>query len=76
MKYFNNAEPSVAGHHYMIYPLARIDVENMESLIEQETLYVLQNQSLMRQIAASSATHAQRKGYMPTDTELHAILGV
>ena len=43
---------------------------------EQETLYVLQNQSLMRQIAASSTTHAQRKGYTPTDTELHAILGV
>ena len=40
---------------------------------EQETLYVLQNQSLMRQIAASSVTHAQCKGYMLTDTEFHAI---
>lgn len=34
---------------------------------EQETLYVLQNQSLMRQIARSLETHTQGKGFQPTD---------
>lgn len=37
---------------------------------EQETLYVLQNYSLMQQIADSAKTHAQRTGYSPTDEEL------
>jgi antitoxin YefM len=31
---------------------------------EQETLYVLQNQSLMQQIATSLETHNYGKGYM------------
>ena len=43
---------------------------------EQETLYVLQNGSLMRQIAESSQTHAQGTGYAPTAEERDAILGV
>lgn len=43
---------------------------------EQETLYILQNSSLMRQIAESIATHAQAAGYVPTQEELDAILGV
>ena len=34
---------------------------------DQETLYVLQNSSLMRQISESTRTHAQRCGYTPTD---------
>ena len=38
---------------------------------EQETLYVLQNNSLMQQIADSTATHNQRTGYSPTDEELN-----
>lgn len=40
---------------------------------EQETLYVLQNNSLMKQIADSSATHAQRKGYAPTKEQMDEI---
>ncbi|MEY4979801.1 MAG: hypothetical protein RLZZ352_2071, partial [Pseudomonadota bacterium] len=32
MKKFNTAGPSVAGMHFMIDPLARIDIENIESL--------------------------------------------
>jgi antitoxin YefM len=32
---------------------------------EQETLYVLQNNSLMQQIADSTKTHAQKSGYSP-----------
>ena len=43
---------------------------------EQETLYVLQNGSLMAQIAESSRSHAGRAGYTPTDEELNEILGV
>ena len=41
---------------------------------EQETLHVLQNNNLMRQIANSMATHAQRQGYTPTDEEIDEIL--
>lgn len=43
---------------------------------EQETLFVLQNSSLVMQIADSARTHAQRAGYTPTDQETHEILGV
>ena len=43
---------------------------------EQETLYVLQNTSLMQQIAASLATHQQGKGYSPSAKELNEIAGV
>ncbi|OGT88484.1 MAG: prevent-host-death protein [Gammaproteobacteria bacterium RIFOXYD12_FULL_61_37] len=43
---------------------------------EQETLYVLQNSSLMRQIAESSRTHATDGGYKPRDDETDEILGV
>ena len=43
---------------------------------DQETLYVLQNSSLMKQIAESSRTHVERSGYTPTDGELNEILGV
>ena len=43
---------------------------------EQETLYVLQNNDLMRQVAASMATHTKGKGYAPTAGELDEITGV
>ena len=43
---------------------------------EQETLYVLQNSNLMRQIAESSRTHAQGAGHVPTAEERDEILGV
>ena len=43
---------------------------------EQETLYVLQNSSLMRQIAESSRTHSQGTGQVPTAEERDEILGV
>ncbi|MEN9472840.1 MAG: hypothetical protein RLZZ495_929 [Pseudomonadota bacterium] len=41
MKHFNNAGPSVAGDHFMIDPLERIDVENIQSLIEKKRYFVL-----------------------------------
>jgi antitoxin YefM len=43
---------------------------------EQETLLVLQNGSLMRQIADSLQTHARGAGYRPTAEEIDAIAGV
>ncbi len=43
---------------------------------EQETLYVLQNNDLMKQIAASLATNAKNKGYGPTAGELNEITGI
>lgn len=42
----------------------------------QETLFVLENQGLMRQIAASLQTHVAGQGYRPTPEELHEILSV
>ncbi len=43
---------------------------------EQETLYVLQNNSLMTQINESLATHTQQKGYSPTDEEINEITDI
>ncbi len=43
---------------------------------EQETLYVLQNKSLMGQIAASAATHSNGAGYRPSNGELDEITGI
>ncbi|MDX8388206.1 MAG: type II toxin-antitoxin system Phd/YefM family antitoxin [Ghiorsea sp.] len=43
---------------------------------EQETLYVLQNNDLMKQIVASAATSADQQGYQPTAKELHEITGL
>ncbi|MDQ2078315.1 type II toxin-antitoxin system Phd/YefM family antitoxin [Marinimicrobium sp. ABcell2] len=40
---------------------------------DQETLYVLQNSSLMRQLAESAATHAQGTGYTPKEDEINEI---
>ncbi len=42
---------------------------------EQETLYVLQNSSLMKQIVASSKSHTERSGYIPTKEEANEIFG-
>lgn len=43
---------------------------------EQETMYVLQNNDLMRQIADSVASHSDREGYKPTVRELDEITGI
>ena len=43
---------------------------------ERETLYVLQNQSLMQQIAESQSTHKSDRGYKPNDEELNAIVSI
>lgn len=43
---------------------------------EQETLYILQNTSLMQQIADSTTTHKNGSGYTPTNKELNEITGI
>ena len=40
---------------------------------EQETLHVLQSNSLMQQIAGSMKTHTSNKGYKPTQEQLNEI---
>lgn len=40
-KFFNNAGPSVASQHYMIDPLVRIDIDEIEALIRQQRYFVL-----------------------------------
>lgn len=40
---------------------------------EQETLYVLQNRSLMQQIGRSLKTHREGTGYVPSSEELDAL---
>lgn len=42
---------------------------------EQETLYILQNSDLMKQIAQSIESHAKGKGYKPSLDELDEITG-
>ena len=43
---------------------------------DQETLYVLQNTSLMRQISDSTATRNAGTGHIPTKEQLDEIVGV
>jgi len=43
---------------------------------EQETLYVLQNNDLMKQIATSVGTHENKKGYKPKAGELNEIIDI
>jgi len=59
--------------------------DNLKSFVEQVvtehaplkvTLYVLQNNDLMKQIAASAATNEKDSGYRPTAGELDEITGI
>ena len=43
---------------------------------EQETLYILQNQSLMQQITESQMTYQADTGYQPSVEELNEIAGI
>lgn len=43
---------------------------------EQESLIVLQNSSLMQQIAKSLNTHTQGTGYQPTEEQLNEIVDI
>ena len=41
---------------------------------EQETLYVLHNADLMKQMEESLKTHEKRAGHIPTDKEMNEII--
>lgn len=43
---------------------------------EQETLHVLQCNSLMQQISDALVTHSQRSGFTPSPEEIHEITGL
>jgi len=43
---------------------------------EQETLYILQNTNLMKQIADSVKTHTNNEGYKPSNEEMSEITGL
>ena len=43
---------------------------------EQETLHVLQSNSLMQKIADSMAMHANNKGYKPTEEQSDEIINL
>jgi len=43
---------------------------------DQETLYVLQNDRLMQQIASSLKTHNEKSGYQPTREEMDEIISI
>lgn len=58
-----------AGQSFVV-----ISAEDWEQ--EQETLYVLQNQDLMQQIAASQATHQKGSGRVPDDEQMNEITGI
>jgi len=45
-------------------------------LREQETLYILQNNCLLKQIAASTVSHTEKTGYTLGKEELDEIIGV
>ena len=55
-----------AGRDFIV-----ISAEDWER--EQETLYVLQNSSLMTQVDESIKTHKSNSGYKPTEEELDEI---
>ena len=43
---------------------------------EQESLYILQNNDLMQQVAKSLGTHTQGIGYQPMEEQLNEITGI
>ncbi|NES23734.1 MAG: type II toxin-antitoxin system Phd/YefM family antitoxin [Symploca sp. SIO3E6] len=51
-----------------------MSVEDWEQ--EQETLYILQNKSLIKQIAESIATHKSHQGYRPSSEKIDKILSL
>ena len=51
-----------------------VSVDDWES--EQETLYVLQNNSLIKQIADSFTTHGKREGYQVNEDQLNEIIDI
>ena len=51
-----------------------VSVEDWEN--ERETIYVLQNYSIMEQIADSEDSHESNTGYIPQKEEINEIIGI
>jgi antitoxin YefM len=58
-----------SGEDFMV-----ISAEDWER--EQETLFILQNSSLMQQLAESVKTHVERQGYTPDKEQMDEITGI
>jgi len=43
---------------------------------EQEILYILQNNNLMRKMSKSLTTHSSNAGHKPTDEQMNEITGI
>jgi len=50
--------------------------DEFDELDTEETDYILQNKSLMQQIALSQQTHEQKSGYQANDEELNEIISI
>ena len=70
----SNHEPPKVARHSGVHSVV-ISAEDSERGQEQETLDVSQNRDLMRQIAASLASHSQDAGYRPTNECIDEING-
>lgn len=51
-----------------------VGVDDWEN--QQETIYVLQDFSLMKQIGQSDETHSAQTGYIPQKEEINEIIGI
>lgn len=58
-----------SGEDFMV-----ISAEDWER--EQETLYILQNTSLMQQLAESAKTHHEARGFTPTKEQMDEITDI
>ncbi len=79
-RFFDSIESVIASHEPLKVTwktdreFVVVSVEDWEQM--QETLYVLQNHSLMQQIAESLKTHLAGTGYHPTTEEFHEIISI
>jgi antitoxin YefM len=65
--------PFLKGKKVEVLIIVEDDFDEIES---EETHYILQNQTLMQQIALSQQTHRQHTGYQPTTEELNEIVDI
>ena len=65
--------PFLKGKKVEVLIIVEDDFDEIES---EATQYILQNQTLMQQIALSQQTYQQHTGYQPTTKELNEIVGI
>ena len=66
--------PFLKGKKIEVLIIVEDDADEM--IAEEETVYILKNDELMRQIALSRQTYQQNTGYQPTPEELNAIISI